>query len=62
MVAAGSIGATVGAFDDRPGVTSGEATWIAGGSTAEYDGAVILITGGVVDVSCGGGTVTVAGG
>jgi hypothetical protein len=62
MGAAGSIGATVGALDDKLGVTIGEVTWIAGDGTTGADGAVVVITGGVVDVSGGGGTGTVTGG
>jgi hypothetical protein len=62
IVAAGSIGATVDVFGVRLGVAIGGATWIAGGSTAGSDGAGMLVTDGVVDVSGGDGTGTVAGG
>jgi hypothetical protein len=62
IVAAGSIGATVDVFGVRRGVAIGGATWIAGGSTAESDDAGMLVTDGVVDVSGGDGTGTVAGG
>jgi hypothetical protein len=62
IVAAGSIGATVDVFGVRLGVAIDGATGIAGGSTAGSDGAGMLVTGGVVDVSGGGGTGTVAGG
>jgi hypothetical protein len=62
IVAAGSIGATVGEFGVRLGVAIGGATGIPDGSTAGSDGAGVLVTDGVVDVSGGDGTGTVAGG
>jgi hypothetical protein len=62
MGAAGSIGATVSALDVRLGATTGEVTWIAVEDTTGSDGAVLVVTSDVVDVSSGGGTGTVAGG
>jgi hypothetical protein len=61
MGAVGLVGAA-GVMDDRLGATIGEVTWIAGDGATGSDGAVVVITGGVVDVSGGGGNGTVAGG
>jgi hypothetical protein len=60
--AVGVIGATVSALDGRFGATTGEAAWIAVGDTTGSDGAVLVVTSDVVDVSGGGSTGTVAGG
>jgi hypothetical protein len=62
MGAAGSIGATVSALDDRLGVPIGEVIWVAGDGATGSDDAVLAITGGVVDGSDDGGNGTVAGG
>jgi hypothetical protein len=62
IVVAGSIGLTVDVFSVRLGLAIGGVTWTSGGGTAGSDSAGILVIGGVVDVSCEGGTGTVAGG
>jgi hypothetical protein len=62
MVAAGSIGVTVSALGGRLGVATSEVAWIAVDDTTGFDGAVLVVTSDVVDVSDGGGTGTVAGG
>jgi hypothetical protein len=62
MGAAGSIGVTVSALDGRLGAATSEVAWIAVDDTTGSDGAVLVVTSDVVDVSGGGGTGTVAGG
>jgi hypothetical protein len=62
MGAAGSIGTTVSALGARLGATIGEVTWIAVDDITGSDGAVLVVTSDVVDVSGGGSTGTVAGG
>jgi hypothetical protein len=62
MGAAGSIGATVSAFDGRLGATTGGVAWIAVGDITGSDGALLVVTSDVIDVSGGSSTGTVAGG